>query len=61
MDPFFISCVIGSDYGEKELTTEEGVVDTVHHEITNRKSEMQMTWGEYIARPGHGKWLLNGA
>ena len=47
-DPFFISCVIGSDYEGRELTTEEGVVDTVHHEITNRKSEMQMTWGEYI-------------
>ncbi len=47
-DPFFISCVIGSDYEEKDLTAEEGVVDTVHHEITFRKSEMQMTWGEYI-------------
>ncbi len=47
-DPFFISCVIGSDYEEKDLTAEEGVVNTVHHEITFRKSEMQMTWGEYI-------------
>ncbi|MDM8536392.1 hypothetical protein QUF70_06530 [Desulfobacterales bacterium HSG17] len=47
-DPFFIYCVIQSDYEGKDLTTEQGVVDTVHHEITFRKSEMSMTWGEYI-------------
>jgi len=47
-DPFFISCVIQSDYKNKDLTAELGVVNTVHHEITNRKSEMSMTWGEYI-------------
>ncbi|MDM8551059.1 hypothetical protein QUF72_13310 [Desulfobacterales bacterium HSG2] len=47
-DPFFISCVIQSDYEGRDLTTEEGVIGTVHHEITFRKSEMQMTWGEYI-------------
>lgn len=47
-DPFFISCVVQSDFDGKELTTEEGVVDTVHHEITDRLSEMSMTWGEYI-------------
>ncbi|OQY60025.1 MAG: hypothetical protein B6245_03615 [Desulfobacteraceae bacterium 4572_88] len=47
-DPFFISCVIQSDYEGKELTTDEGVVNTVHHEITDRESEMSMTWGEYI-------------
>lgn len=47
-DPFFIYCVIQSDYKGKDLTTGQGVVDAVHHEITNRKSEMSMTWGEYI-------------
>ena len=47
-DPFFISCVIQSEFEGKYLTTGEGVVNTVHHEITFRKSEMQMTWGEYI-------------
>jgi len=47
-DPFFISCAIQSDYENKDLTGEEGVVNTVHHEITDRKSEMSMTWGEYI-------------
>ncbi len=47
-DPFFISCVIQSEFAGKDLTSEDGVVDTVHHEITNRLSEMSMTWGEYI-------------
>ncbi|MDM8517042.1 hypothetical protein QUF76_12645, partial [Desulfobacterales bacterium HSG16] len=47
-DPFFISCVIQSEFEEKDLTTEEGVINTVHHEITDRLSEMSMTWGEYI-------------
>ncbi|MCP4110912.1 MAG: hypothetical protein GY749_36225 [Desulfobacteraceae bacterium] len=47
-DPFFISCVIQSEFEDKYLTTEEGVVDTVHYEITDRLSEMSMTWGEYI-------------
>ncbi|MDM8518254.1 hypothetical protein QUF76_18820, partial [Desulfobacterales bacterium HSG16] len=47
-DPFFISCVMGSEYQDKNLSTEKGVVDTVHYEITNRSSEMSMTWGEYI-------------
>jgi len=47
-DPFFISCVIQSEFDAKDLTTEEGVVNAVHHEITDRLSEMSMTWGEYI-------------
>jgi hypothetical protein len=47
-DPFFISCVIQSDFEGKDLTAEEGVVNAVHHEITDRLSEMSMTWGEYI-------------
>ncbi|MDM8522931.1 hypothetical protein QUF80_06115 [Desulfococcaceae bacterium HSG8] len=47
-DPFFISCVIQSDFEEKDLTTREGVVDTVNYEITDENSEMSMTWGEYI-------------
>ncbi|SLM31500.1 conserved hypothetical protein [Desulfamplus magnetovallimortis] len=47
-DPFFISCVMGSEFEGKDLTTREGVVDTVNFEISDRKSEMSMTWGEYI-------------
>ncbi len=33
-DPFFISCVIISDYEEKDLTTSEGVMGTVNYEIS---------------------------
>ncbi len=47
-DPFFISCVIQSEYAHKDLTTSDGVVDTVNYEITDESSEMSMTWGEYI-------------
>ncbi|MBF0121627.1 MAG: hypothetical protein HQK79_22575 [Desulfobacterales bacterium] len=47
-DPFFISCVIQSEYEERDLTTQEGVVAAVNYEISNRESEMSMTWGEYI-------------
>ncbi len=47
-DPFFISCIIQSNYDEKDLTTEAGVIGTVNFEITNRYSEMSRTWGEYI-------------
>ncbi len=47
-DPFFISCVVQSNYDHKDLTTQEGVVNTVNYEITSRDSEMSMTWGEYI-------------
>lgn len=47
-DPFFISCVVQSNFEEKDLTTEEGAAATVNYEITNRQSEMSMTWREYI-------------
>ncbi|MCP4699252.1 MAG: hypothetical protein GY862_20745, partial [Gammaproteobacteria bacterium] len=47
-DPFFISCVIQSEYEDKDLTSAEGVVDAVHYEITARESEMSKTWNEYI-------------
>jgi len=47
-DPFFISCVIQSDYEGKELTHSEGVINTVHYEISDRHSEMSKTWNEYL-------------
>lgn len=47
-DPFFISCVMESGFEEKDLTTRQGVVNTVNFEISDRLSEMSMTWGEYI-------------
>ena len=47
-DPFFISCVMQSQYEERDLTHATGVVETVNFEILNRKSEMWQTWREYI-------------
>ncbi len=47
-DHFFISCVILSDYEEKDLTTSEGVVNTVNYEISSYTAEMFSTWEEYI-------------
>jgi hypothetical protein len=47
-DPFFISCVIISDYEDKDLTTSLGVIDTVNYEISEENAEMYLTWGEYI-------------
>lgn len=47
-DPFFISCIILSDYDEKDLTTEEGVINTVNYEVSAEMAEMFSTWEEYI-------------
>jgi len=47
-DPFFISCVIRSEYEDKDLTTVQGVVNTTDYEITDPSSEMSMNWAEYI-------------
>ncbi|MEZ4736510.1 MAG: hypothetical protein R3E79_56205 [Caldilineaceae bacterium] len=47
-DPFFISCVILSEFGGKDLTTTEGVIDTVNFEIADRESELSKTWAEYL-------------
>ncbi|MEZ4863448.1 MAG: hypothetical protein R3C14_19170 [Caldilineaceae bacterium] len=47
-DPFFISCVIQSHYPGRDLTTQEGVVETVNYEVANRQSELSGTWKEYI-------------
>ncbi len=44
-DPFFISCVIRH---HTNLETKEGVVDAVHYQVSNRRSEMSKTWYEYL-------------
>jgi len=47
-DPFFISCVIQSVYPHKDFCNRESILQTINYEITNKKSELSMTWGEYI-------------
>ncbi|MDM8562307.1 hypothetical protein QUF54_03035, partial [Candidatus Marithioploca araucensis] len=49
-DPFFISCVIESDYEGRELTSREGVINTVNYELFDKRAEMFLTWGEYIEK-----------
>ena len=47
-DPFFISCVMQSNCDDRNLCTEDGVINVYHHEITDRDSLMSKTWNEYI-------------
>ncbi|RKZ53361.1 MAG: hypothetical protein DRR16_02770 [Candidatus Parabeggiatoa sp. nov. 3] len=46
-DPFFISCVI-RHHTNPNLETKEEVVNAVHYQISNRRSEMSRTWYEYL-------------
>jgi len=46
-DPFFIYCVIKNSK-KNMLLTKEGVINTVHKELTGRNSRMSKTWAEYI-------------
>jgi len=46
-DPFFINCVI-KNCKDNALLTSNGVIETVHHELTGRHSRMSGTWEEYI-------------
>ncbi|KPA17306.1 hypothetical protein MHK_002475, partial [Candidatus Magnetomorum sp. HK-1] len=47
-DPFFISCVIQSQYPDKDFCDQESVLKTINYEVCNKESELSMTWGEYI-------------
>ncbi len=47
-DPFFIKCMIQSDYQNKNLADSKGVIETYNYEITDRNSMMSKTWNEYI-------------
>ncbi|MCP4351071.1 MAG: hypothetical protein GY795_36870 [Desulfobacterales bacterium] len=47
-DPFFISCVMQSNFENRDLTAEQGVIETFNYEITDRYSRMSKTWSEYI-------------
>ncbi len=49
-DPFFISCVLESSCPVRDLSSAEGVVETVNYEMADRGSELSGTWQEYIDR-----------
>ena len=63
-DPFFISCVIQSQYPDKDFCDHEKVIQTVNYEVTNKKAELSMTWAEYIEQTvkrindSHAKHIL---
>ncbi len=63
-DPFFIACVMRSNYPQRDLTTTQGVVEVVNHEVADRDSYLSRTWEEYIGRTvtrineKYGKHLL---
>jgi len=47
-DAFFIASVVESEFENKKLNTEDGVIQTVNYEISHPKAEMSLTWGEYL-------------
>ncbi len=49
-DPFYISCIFDSVFTGKDLRTAEGVVTAFEHEISDRGSELNKVWMEYIRR-----------
>ncbi|MCE7980917.1 MAG: hypothetical protein DYG89_06965 [Caldilinea sp. CFX5] len=49
-DPFFISCVLRSPYPKRDLTTTQGVIETVNYTVANRKSFFAQTWEAYIEK-----------
>ncbi|MEM7537998.1 MAG: hypothetical protein AAF639_37855, partial [Chloroflexota bacterium] len=49
-DPFLISCVISSEFEDKDLTKKDGVIKAVNYELSNFESEMSKTWNEYLRR-----------
>jgi type II restriction/modification system DNA methylase subunit YeeA len=42
--------VIQSQYSDKDLTTQDGVINTVNYEISDSKAQMFLTWGEYLEK-----------
>jgi len=45
-----ISCVITSEFEDKDLTTSDGVINTVNYDISDKSAEMFLTWGEYLEK-----------
>lgn len=47
-DPFYIACLLRSDWADSDFSTVEGVIRTLDYEIKNREGELFGTWSEYI-------------
>lgn len=47
--PFYISSIINSEYENKDLTTTEGLVNTLEFETLSDEGEIKSTWMTYVA------------
>jgi hypothetical protein len=47
--PFYISSIIRSSSGNKDLTTVNGLTDTLEFETLNDRGAVKSTWMEYVA------------
>jgi hypothetical protein len=47
--PFYISSIIRSRYRDKDLTTVNGLTDTLEFETLNRQGNIKATWMEYVS------------
>jgi hypothetical protein len=46
--PFYINSIIRSRYRDKDLTTVNGLTDTLEFETLNRRGNIKATWMEYV-------------
>jgi hypothetical protein len=46
--PFYISSILRSEYGDKDLTTKEGLSRTLEFETLNPQGNIKATWMEYV-------------
>jgi hypothetical protein len=47
--PFYISSIIRSRYRDKDLTTVDGLTDTLEFETLDRRGNIKATWMEYVS------------
>ncbi len=47
--PFYISSILRSEYREKNLTTVQGLTETLEFETLNNRGRIKSTWMEYVA------------
>ena len=46
--PFYISSILRSEYGDKDLTTREGLSKTLEFETLSDQGNIKATWMEYV-------------
>ncbi|MCP5101892.1 MAG: hypothetical protein GY950_00850, partial [bacterium] len=48
--PFYISSILRSEYGDKDLTTQEGLAETLEFETLSNQGVIKFTWMEYVKK-----------